>query len=294
MTADLDNLYERMLERLNRLRKERTEHEEILAFCAKVLAAQREAQKKTSIAQIDFREGQVRLKVAEGFPLIEREKFLVDEDCSKELLQQLCQLSLEENPVLAVAGKSLLEAIETGKLNFSQLTTAVLQSDSELVERFAVQLGLEFPVVQTLVKLSLQPSLLETAAAVAQQIALDDWHYGYCPICGALPAIAALVGDEGARQAVCSFCGHFWRLPRVACTFCMNEKQETLRYFYGEGEHLCRVQVCEECRGYLKVMDTREGGDAMAIAVDDIATAHLDLLAEEEGYQRKAPRLWGI
>ena len=80
----------------------------------------------------------------------------------------------------------------------------------------------------------------------------------------------------------------------MGCSFCDNKKQEKLRYFYEEDEDLCRVQVCEACRGYLKVMDTREVGDAMAMAVDDIATAHLDLVAEAEGYQRKAPRLWGI
>jgi hypothetical protein len=28
--------------------------------------------------------------------------------------------------------------------------------------------------------------------------------------------------------------------------------------------------------------------------VDDVVTTHLDLLAEDEGYRRKAPRLWGI
>ncbi len=294
MTEDLDNLYKRMLERLYQLRQERTEHEEILAFYAKVLAAQREAQKDTSIPEIDLPEEQVKLKVEEGFPLIERENFLVDEDCSRELFQQLCQVSLEENPVLAVAGRRLLEAMDAGKLDFAQLATAVLRSDTELMETLAGELELEFPALQTLVKLSLQPSLLETATVVAQRVALDDWRYAYCPICGALPAVAALVGEAGSRQAVCSFCGHFWRLPRMGCPFCNNKRQEKLRYFYGEDEDLCRVQVCEACRGYLKVMDTREVGDAMAMAVDDIATAHLDLVAEEEGYKRKAPRLWGI
>ena len=230
----------------------------------------------------------------EGFPLIEREDFPVDRDCSAELFRQLCQLSLEENPVLAASGKSLLEAMDSGRLNLAELAAGVLRNDVDLVEEHARKLGLEYPVLQTLVKMSLQPSLSRTAAALAQQVGLDDWRYAYCPICGAQPAIAALVGDEGLRQAICSFCGHFWRLPRVACPFCNNDTQEKLGYFYGEGEDFCRVQVCEACRGYLKVMDTREGGDAMAIAVDDLATGHLDLLAEEEGYQRKAPRLLGI
>ena len=106
--------------------------------------------------------------------------------------------------------------------------------------------------------------------------------------------MAALVGEEGKREALCSFCGHFWQLPRLMCPFCSTEKQEDLRYFHGEGDELYRVYVCEQCRGYLKVMDIREGGDVRTLAVDDVASGHLDLLAEEEGYQRKAPRLLGI
>ena len=42
MTADLDDLYQRMTSRLNQLRQERSELEEILAFYDKVLAAQQE------------------------------------------------------------------------------------------------------------------------------------------------------------------------------------------------------------------------------------------------------------
>jgi hypothetical protein len=33
------------------------------------------------------------------------------------------------------------------------------------------------------------------------------------------------------------------------------------------------------------------GTDAGALLLDDVTTAHLDQMAEEEGYQRKAPRL---
>jgi FdhE protein len=294
MIEDLDNVYVRMLERLKQLRRERAEHDEILAFYKKVLTAQREAQKETTIPEIDLPEEQVNLRKDEGFSLIERENLPVDQNCAKQLFQRLCQLSIEENPVLAAAGRSLLEALDEEKLDFARLTSAVLRGDTKPIESAARELGTEFSILQTLVKLSLQPSLLSTALAVAQQADLDDWRYAYCPICGALPAIAGLVGEEGSRLAACSFCGHFWRLPRVGCPFCSNEEHEKLRYFYGEGEELCRVQVCDECRGYLKVMDTRERGDAMAISVDDIASAHLDLLAEQQGYHRKAPRVWGI
>ncbi len=294
MSVEMDDLYQSMRNRLEQLREDRSEFEEILAFYAKVLTAQHEAQQEIAIPEIELPEDRIKLKIEEGFPLVDREDFPVDRGSSERLFRKLCCLSSEENPVLASAGKILLEAMDTGKLEFAKLFTAVLQNDAETIEVFSKDLEVPFPVLQALVKFSIQPSLLATAAGVARGSAMEGWQYGYCPVCGGLPAMAALVGEGGKREALCSFCGHFWQLPRLLCPFCNTDKQENLRYFFGEGEDLYRVHVCEQCKGYLKVVDTREGGDYRALAVEDVATAHLDLLAEEEGYQRKAPRLWGI
>jgi FdhE protein len=294
MFQELDANYQRMKTRLEQLRKDRSELKEILDFYAKVLTAQQESQQEIAIPDPNLPEETVKLKIEEGFPLLDRDDFQVDVDGFRRLFQNLCQLSLAENPVLAAAGKTLLEAVDSERLDFAQLVTAVVQKETETIEGLANDLEVPSPVLQALAKLSLQPSLLAIAAVVAQQTAIDNWQYGYCPICGGLPAIAALVGEEGKREALCSFCGHFWQLPRVLCPFCNTDKQEDLRYFYGEGEELYQVHVCEKCRSYLKVVDTRKGGDARGLAMDDVASGHLDLLAEEEGYQRRAPRLWGI
>jgi FdhE protein len=294
MIEPLDEFYQRMTYRLNQLRKERSELEEILAFYDKVLAAQQQTQQQIAIPEIDLPEEQLRLKIEEGFPLLDRGDFRVDRDSSRELFQRICHLSMEENPVLAAAGKTLLEAMDIGKLDLVKLTIAVLQNDTKAIEAVAKDLDVTIPVVQALTKLSLQPFLLASVQAVGQRAAIDDWHYGYCPVCGGLPAMAALVGEEGKKEALCSFCGHFWQLPRLMCPFCGTDKQEDLRYFHGEGDDLYRVYVCEQCSGYLKVMDTREGGDVRTLAVDDVASGHLDLLAEGEGYRRKAPRILGI
>jgi len=294
MFAEMDDLYKRMKSRLKQCREGRIELEEILAFYDKVLAAQHEAQQETPIPEIDLTAEQIRLKIEEGFPLVDPGNFSVDKDSSESLFRRLCQLSEEENPVLASAGKALIEARESGRLEVAELSKALLQNNLEIIEGYAKDLEVSLPVLQALTKLSLQPSLLATVASLVKTTDLDRWRYSYCPICGGLPAIAALVGDEGKRKALCSFCGHLWNLLRLGCPFCGTDKQEDLRYFFGEGDDLYRVQVCEKCNGYLKVVDTREGGDPKALAVDDVVTTHLDLLAEEEGYRRKAPRLWGI
>ena len=294
MLAELNDLYQQMENRLEQCRKDRNELEEIVAFYERVLAAQHEAQEATPIPEIHLSAEQIKLKVEEGFPLVDSGTFSVDEESSERLFRRLCQLSKEENPVLASAGKALLEAMDSGALEAAELRRAVLENRTETMEKCAEDLEISFPVVQTLTKLSIQPSLLVTVASLAKANDLDGWRHGYCPLCGGLPAIAALIGEEGKRVGLCSFCGHLWNLFRLSCPFCGTDKQENLRYFFAEGDNLYRVQVCEQCKGYLKVLDTRKGGDPKALAVDDVVTAHLDLLAEKEGYQRKAPRLWGI
>lgn len=291
---ELDNLYQRLTDRLNELREERTEHEEILAFYGRVIAAQRQAQQETTVPKLDLTQDILQMKIQEGFPIIDRVTFPVDREAATRLFATLCQLSLEENPVLAGGGKALLGAMEAENLDFESLINAVLQEDSEGLAGMAADLKVESPVLQVLAKLSLQPSLLAAKAAVIQTAALDDWRYGYCPVCGSLPAMAALVGEGGQRQALCSFCGHIWRVPRLGCLFCSTAEDKEVHYFYTEGDDLYRVQVCDSCQDYLKTIDTRKGGDAEAMAVDDVSTSHLDLVAEEKGYQRKAPRLWGI
>ena len=294
MLAELDDFYQRMENRLGQCRKDRDELEEILAFYEKVLAAQHEAQEATAVPEIHLSAEQIKLKIEEGFPLVDSGSFSVDEESSERLFRRLCQLSKEENPVLASAGKAFLEAMDSGALEAAELRRAVLQNHGETMEKCAEDLEISLPVVQTLTKLSIQPSLLVTVASLAKVTDLDRWRYGYCPICGGLPAIAALIGEEGKRVGLCSFCGHLWSLLRLSCPFCGTDKQEDLRYFFAEGDDLYGVQVCEKCKGYLKVVDSRKGGHPKALAVDDVVTAHLDLLAEKEGYQRKAPRLWGI
>jgi formate dehydrogenase maturation protein FdhE len=47
MFAEMDDFYQRMKNRLEQCRKERTELEEILDFYGKVLSAQQEAQQET-------------------------------------------------------------------------------------------------------------------------------------------------------------------------------------------------------------------------------------------------------
>ena len=50
-----------------------------------------------------------------------------------------------------------------------------------------------------------------------------------------------------------------------------------------------RIDVCEQCKRYIKTLDERKGGDekrAFIPSVEDLATMYLDIVAEKEGYER--------
>jgi len=113
----------------------------------------------------------------------------------------------------------------------------------------------------------------------------SGWSEGYCPICGKEPKIGEIKGDEDSRFLFCNQCGFEWNYSRVKCPFCGNEEQHSLAYFTVEGEERYRVDVCNVCKRYVKIVDFRDTGEKVNLDVEDIATLHLDMLASEEGYE---------
>ena len=63
-----------------------------------------------------------------------------------------------------------------------------------------------------------------------------------------------------------------------------NEEQQTLAYFTVEEDDRYRVDVCNECKRYIKIVDFRDTKGKVDLDVEDIATLHLDILANDEGY----------
>ncbi|MBW2071895.1 MAG: formate dehydrogenase accessory protein FdhE [Deltaproteobacteria bacterium] len=294
MSEDPDYTYKKLHSRVRELQDKSSDYSEVLVFYQKVLTAQQEFQEKISVAKITLSSEQTEMRLQEGFTLLDRQHFPIDEERSRQLFLKLCTICQDENPVLAKAAGSLQSAVQEGSLNYAALVKAILTDKPEKLDAVSSELDVTPGIVMSLTKLSIQPSIVQVVAELSSTAELAQWRQNYCPICGGLPAMAALVEEEGKRLALCSFCGFIWRIPRIGCPFCQTEEQEKLRYFFAEGQDQYRVQVCDKCGGYLKILDTRQEGSSETLAVEDLVTAHLDLLAEQEGYTRKAPLIWGI
>jgi FdhE protein len=135
-------------------------------------------------------------------------------------------------------------------------------------------------VVDTALSFALQRAREEGLSA-----STEGWHQGYCPLCGGVPSMGELTGDE-SRRLHCSVCATAWSFPRLRCAACGNTDPDALEYFTAEGETAHRVDVCRSCSSYLKTVDSREAGENLPMDIEDVSTLHLDLLAQKEGFAR--------
>jgi FdhE protein len=120
----------------------------------------------------------------------------------------------------------------------------------------------------------------------------ERWMRAYCPVCGAPPAMAQLVGkDPGRRRLLCcGRCRARWQFSRTVCPFCEADAQRTAALTI-EGEGGLRLDHCESCRAYLKTYDG-EGNEALLLS--DWSSLHLDVLARDRGWKRAAASLYEI
>jgi Protein involved in formate dehydrogenase formation len=135
--------------------------------------------------------------------------------------------------------------------------------------------------------------LLELAAAAVGPPLSGAWHGSSCPLCGA-PAQASVIAEESGefmggspRSLVCARCASWWSFPRAICALCGQDDPRSITGFLVPTDRVVRVDCCETCHGYVKTFDLRQaGGVDIVPLVDDIATLHLDLWAQDRGFNR--------
>jgi formate dehydrogenase maturation protein FdhE len=128
----------------------------------------------------------------------------------------------------------------------------------------------------------LAPYLQTACEFIMPRITQSAWHRGYCPVCGGVPAFAALHPDFGSRTLLCSRCHGEWRFRRVGCPFCLESDQQT--YYPGE-EGRYRLYVCGACHRYLKTLDVRQEACDLCLPVECLVTVSMDISAQEKGYK---------
>ncbi len=151
------------------------------------------------------------------------------------------------------------------------------------------RMGIDGDLCQFLVQAALKPLL---RAWWRKFHALSDevkWSQGICSICGSGPLLADLQGNEQARHLRCGLCGADWRVARMSCVHCGTEDHRTLRVFFPGSDHTGpRIEACDKCMTYVKVLPAFSPTPVDLLIVEDLATLNLDAEAQKRSYRRAA------
>ena len=80
----------------------------------------------------------------------------------------------------------------------------------------------------------------------------------------------------------CPFCGARWAVPGLTCPGCGSTKAGDAKYLFTADEPELRIDFCESCRQYIKLVNGDKLPGPVHVALELLTTAHLDVLAREK------------
>lgn len=215
-------------------------------------------------------------------PLLEGASVRLDGRRVRKLVRELIHTAdtTREDGVLASTG------LRGRRLDAVALVQAAIVRDHETIAQIALRVGIEAQALEVIAQLAATP-LLHACAQRWREHIPSAWTHGYCPVCGAWPALAELRGLERNRRLRCGRCASDWPLPVLQCAYCGEDHHDHLGTLTPEGESQTRrVEVCYTCKGYLKAFTTLRPITLRTVVMTDLGSIDLDLIAQEREYSR--------
>ena len=276
-------LLETKLKRLEALRKLRPQYAEIYDFHTGLCQFLQQHQSQWLSFSTDLDGWEPRRQA--GFPLLTGEALQIEVEPAGKFVAALIESLIELGQEGKAELKLMAQAQNAGNIPIDKLLVACMEKDRAPLEAVAAEVEIPSALLEYVCSTALAFGLQNWCGSHSQPL-FDGWQEGYCPICGGIPAMGELVGEEGQKQLHCSICATGWKVTRLKCSYCGNEETDSLEYFTAEGEVGYRVDICRKCSCYLKVVDSRELGEGLPMDVEDLNTMHLDLLAQKEGFAK--------
>jgi FdhE protein len=255
---------------------------ELLEILEEILILREEYRRRITREVFPVEKKLITAKITGGFPLVDFSSVTYDLTESRDYFLALLEIAEKRAPGETA---ELARKIKAGELDFNDLIYESFNPAPDDEEALADNEEEDsFDLIELFIEESLRPALERVVTLYGGEVRKFEWSEGYCPICGREPKIGEIRDEEGTRYLFCNQCGFDWSYRRIKCPFCGNEEQQTLAYLTVEEDERYRVDVCNECKRYIKIIDFRNTKEKADLDVEDIATLHLDMLANDEGY----------
>lgn len=163
---------------------------------------------------------------------------------------------------------------------------AAVNGDHATLDWYAARMGASPEGFRVLADLLPMPYLHACARLWAASPG-RPWSQGYCPVCGAWPSFAEVLGVDRARHLRCGRCGAGWPMPALACTYCATTDHATLgTLVVNDNKSRFAIDVCRGCSGYLKSWTTLQATPSDEIIAIDFESVEFDLAATDRGFHR--------
>lgn len=257
---------------------------DILDFYTHLFEAREQSKSDLVLEPMTIDQALLDLKKESDMPLINPSQFRIDTDSATRLLVKICDLAGEYAPNLCADARRIKNTVEDGNLDTQLYFSGILEDPDQILDTLSETIGVKKAHLILFGYNSMAPSIEECAQQLAVYLDKDHKHrQGYCPVCGNRPDLGIL--DENGRKLLkCSFCNHKWHTKRIGCTFCNNIEPDQQQYFYTSDEKEYRVDLCDSCHNYLKIVDLRQMKRFFYPGIEAVATLHLDMMAKEKGY----------
>jgi FdhE protein len=281
--------------RMAALRKARPELGDALDLQAQLIRQSLTSARPAHAQPFPLPREQVAARIRAGVPLLHDQAASIDVQFAADLFSRLVNVLQQRSDAELQSGlDALVGAATTGGLDPERLFGEAFVHHGDHLAEIALQSNVDADLLATVAVQAVAPVLRAYAERLLPLIErLDDgsaegavWQHGYCPVCGGWPSLAELRGVELAQFLRCAACGSGWRSPRLFCPYCGTDDFRSLQTLTIEGEKRFRISVCERCKGYLKVGNAFDPPPAELLALDDVASLHLDVVAIERGYHR--------
>jgi formate dehydrogenase maturation protein FdhE len=270
--------YAEILQELRSQSDKRAGLADTIELHCELLEAQARAQVPPARPALSGEEASARLQ--QGHPLLAPEHLAADGQALAGLCDQMGRIVTERRPELAEAVVGIRGWLDERRDQIGALAVEYLR-DGRVSE--GEEFGLDGYLLTFIFINALRPFLRAQAQALAPWVDDSVWYRRRCPICGGEPDVAALERGSGRRRLLCSRCDSEWAFQRVGCPFCGNEDPSQLAYYLSD-DQVYRLNVCEQCRRYLKTIDLRQVAGERLLAAERILTAAMDVAAFEAGY----------